>query len=177
MGNVVNAITKSGTRSFHGTLFEFVRNNNLDANNFFNNRNVWCGRSLSAISLASTWAVRFISPNSTGSGQTSIFGAYEGLRQQTPTTLITSVPTAEDEMATSPVFSIRTARRALIFDIFTTRLVNGSYVRDPFAGNVLPRQMLDSVALKLLPYWPQPNRPGDPRTSQNNFAGTARVAH
>jgi len=31
MGNVVNAITKSGTRSFHGTMFEFLRNNNLDA--------------------------------------------------------------------------------------------------------------------------------------------------
>jgi hypothetical protein len=39
MGNVINAITKSGTRSFHGNAFEFLRNNNLDANNFFNNLN------------------------------------------------------------------------------------------------------------------------------------------
>jgi hypothetical protein len=39
MGNVVNAVTKSGTRSFHGDAFEFLRNNDLDANNFFNNLN------------------------------------------------------------------------------------------------------------------------------------------
>jgi len=38
MGNVVNAITKSGTSSLHGDVFEFLRNSDLDANNFFNNR-------------------------------------------------------------------------------------------------------------------------------------------
>jgi len=37
-GGVVNIVTKSGTNAFHGTLFEFLRNRNLDANNFFNNR-------------------------------------------------------------------------------------------------------------------------------------------
>jgi len=38
MGNVVNAITKSGTNRLHGDAFEFLRNSALDANNFFNNR-------------------------------------------------------------------------------------------------------------------------------------------
>ena len=37
-GNVINVITKSGTRSFHGDAFEFYRNSALDANLFFNNR-------------------------------------------------------------------------------------------------------------------------------------------
>ncbi len=36
-GAVVNATIKSGSNQFHGTLFEFLRNNALDANNFFTN--------------------------------------------------------------------------------------------------------------------------------------------
>lgn len=34
-GGIVNVISKSGTNSFHGSLFEFLRNDNLDAKNFF----------------------------------------------------------------------------------------------------------------------------------------------
>jgi len=37
-GGVLNVTTKSGTNDLHGTLFEFFRNDKLDANSFFNNR-------------------------------------------------------------------------------------------------------------------------------------------
>lgn len=37
-GGVLNVTTKSGTNELHGTLFEFFRNDKLDANSFFNNR-------------------------------------------------------------------------------------------------------------------------------------------
>src|SRR2546428_11126634 len=39
MGNAVNVITKSGTSSFHGGGFEFLRNGYLGGHNFFNNPN------------------------------------------------------------------------------------------------------------------------------------------
>ena len=37
-GTVTNVITKSGTNEFHGDVYEFIRNNHLDANSFFNNQ-------------------------------------------------------------------------------------------------------------------------------------------
>ena len=39
-GGQMSVITRSGTNQFHGTAYEFWRNNNLNANNFFNNRNL-----------------------------------------------------------------------------------------------------------------------------------------
>ena len=38
-GAVVNASIKSGTNSFHGDVWEYLRNSSLDANTYFNNRN------------------------------------------------------------------------------------------------------------------------------------------
>src|SRR5207247_2832022 len=96
MGNVVNAITKSGTNSFHGNAFEFLRNNNLDANYFFNNRagipnpqfkrNQFGFTAGGPLSIPKLYRQR---------DKTFIFGAYEGLRQQTPLTLVTTVPTSD----------------------------------------------------------------------------------
>ena len=85
MGNVINAMTKSGTRSFHGDAFEFLRNNNLDANNFFNNLNGLARPQFKRNQFGFTAGGPVYIPNLYRQrDKTFIFGTYEGLRQQTP---------------------------------------------------------------------------------------------
>jgi hypothetical protein len=87
-GGVVNAITKSGTNQLHGSAFEFIRNNALDAANFFENangqkrapfrRNQFGGSAGGPILKDKFW----------------IFGAYEGLRQTKGIPHSANVPSA-----------------------------------------------------------------------------------
>jgi hypothetical protein len=47
-GAVIEVATKSGTKDFHGSMFEFLRNNQLDANDWFANRQLWNGLDVSS---------------------------------------------------------------------------------------------------------------------------------
>ncbi len=174
MGNVVNAVTKSGTRSFHGDAFEFLRNNNLDANNYFNNLNGLGRPQFKRNQFGFTAGGPVYIPHFYKQrDKTFVFGTYEGLRQQTPTTLLTTVPTALQRAGNFSQTFNQDGSLATIYDPFSTKFVNGQYVRTPFQGNVIPTGMLNPVALKLLNYYPAPNRPGNPITGADNFVGTA----
>ena len=86
-GAVINATLKSGTNDLHGTVFEFLRNNVLDANNFFNNI---AGRSLPAF--------RQNQFGGTAGGplirnKLFLFGSYQGTRVAQGVTFISTVPT------------------------------------------------------------------------------------
>jgi Carboxypeptidase regulatory-like domain/TonB-dependent Receptor Plug Domain len=81
-GGVINAVTKSGTNAFHGSLYEFLRNSSLDARNFFDGqippfkRNQFGGSAGGPIQK----------------NRTFIFGDYEGLRQSLGETTVDTVP-------------------------------------------------------------------------------------
>ncbi|MEJ7606358.1 MAG: hypothetical protein WKF37_08835 [Bryobacteraceae bacterium] len=57
-----------------------------------------------------------------------------------------------------------------IYDPLTSKADgNGGWTRDPFPGNIIPADRINPVALKILPFWPGPNRPSDnPFTPLNN---------
>jgi hypothetical protein len=185
MGNVVNAITKSGTNSFHGNVFEFLRNDNFDANYFFNNRAV------PAVPKPEFKRNQF---GFTAGGplyipklyeqrdKTFIFGGYEALRQGTPITRVTTVPTGDMRRGNfSALLGAQIGTDALgrpilsgqLYNPFTTREIiagqldpvtglmatQDGYIRDPIAGNDLAG-MLDPVAEKIAPYWPDPTGSG-----------------
>src|SRR5262249_11662080 len=86
-GSVVNIITRSGTNHLHGSLFEFLRNDALDARNFFNRppdsksafRNNQVGGSIGGPIIHD---------------KTFFFGAYEGQRERVTSDFSLQVPTA-----------------------------------------------------------------------------------
>ncbi len=96
-GGVINAVTKSGTNTFHGTAYEFLRNSALDARNYFD--------SISSVDQHGNVVTTFGKPpfkrNQYGASaggaivknRTFIFGDYEGNRQSTNMSQPIRVPT------------------------------------------------------------------------------------
>lgn len=81
-GGVVGASTRMGTNSFHGNVFEFLRNSALDARNFFDSAKPPFRRNQFGASAGGPfWKDR-----------TFVFGDYEGLRQSQGITQVDTVP-------------------------------------------------------------------------------------
>jgi hypothetical protein len=195
MGNVVNAITKSGTSRLHGDAFEFLRNSALDANNFFNNRAGLPKPHFERNQFGATlggpvWIPRFYRQTN----KTFFFGGYEGLRQSTPLTAVLTMPLAPFRTGDfSSLLGPQVGTDALgrptytgqIYNPFTTRTVtagqvdpvtgiiaqNSSYIRDPFPGNRIPASLINPVSANVLTFYPTPNGPG----AVNNYTSTIGV--
>ena len=169
-GAVLNASLKSGTNAIHGTLWEFLRNDKLDATDYFlNQRGVKKG------------AFR---QNQFGGviggpikrNKTFFFADYEGTRIRQAIPITSSVPTALQRSSGYTNFSdlitfqSGSRRDALgrnfpsgtVFDPSTTRLVPGgtAFVREPFANNTVPASRLNPNAVKLLELFPNPTNAG-----------------
>src|ERR1700676_2440898 len=84
-GGVINAITRSGTNEFHGSVYEFIRNSALDASNFFDiTKPPFKRNQFGATAGGPIFKDR-----------TFIFGNYEGLRQSLGVTQSSTVPTQD----------------------------------------------------------------------------------
>src|SRR3989454_706666 len=90
-GAIVSAVTKSGTNSFHGSLFEFLRNDNLDAYN-------WAAKARGGANPVKPEFKRNQFGGSFGGpiirDKTFFFTSYEGTRERKAETLVLTVPTA-----------------------------------------------------------------------------------
>jgi hypothetical protein len=84
-GGIINAVTRSGTNAFHGSVFEFLRNSALDARNFFDGPTVPPFRR-NQFGASAGGPIQ--------KDRTFVFGAYEGLRQSLAITQNDSVPSA-----------------------------------------------------------------------------------
>jgi Carboxypeptidase regulatory-like domain/TonB dependent receptor len=170
-GGVVSLVTKGGGNTFHGTAFDFFRNDNLDANSWSNNR---AGRSKTEFKRNQ------FGGNLSGpiwkSKNLFFFGGYEGMRQRTPgSSGFLTVPTDLERSGDFSQSLNPDGSLSVIYNPFTTRPnPNGSgFVRDAFPGNRVPQNLFDPVAVKALALFPKPNLAGDPGTHTRNFYQTA----
>lgn len=91
VGGVIRAVTKSGTNEFHGSVFEFLRNDNLDARNFFDrDPNNPQQRSDPPEFKRNQFGVAVGGPIL--KDYTFFFGSYEGLRERLGVTETLTVP-------------------------------------------------------------------------------------
>jgi hypothetical protein len=161
-GGAINLVTKSGTNQVRGTLYEFLRNDKMDARNTF---------------AATRLPLRY---NQFGGAvgapilKNRLFGFinYERylLRRSSPR--IATVPI--QEWRDGNFSNLRTAQGLLvpIFDPATT-IQNPSgagLVRTLFPGNIVPQSRFDRATPKILAFYPQPNKPAiNNFTQQQNY--------
>lgn len=141
---VINVAFKSGTNTLHGTVFEFLRNNALDARNPFDRG-----------SLPPFQRNQF---GAAGGGPIRrnalfFFASYEGLRTQRSRTVFANVPTpaqlSGDFSGGPQIFD------PLTYDPATNR-------RSPFPGNRIPATRISQFAQAAADIYPQPNLTGVP---------------
>jgi hypothetical protein len=188
-GAVLNATIKSGTNQFHGNAWEFIRNDKLDAANFFENS----GGIPKGKYRQNQFGATFGGP--IRKDKTFFFMDYEGTRIRQAVPSSNTVPTTLERSSGYTDLSElltqggtrtdvlgRTYALGQVFDPSTTRAVTCGvadpvsgitapctgvpagtqlgFVREPFAGNILPAGRLDANAIKLLNLYPAPNLPG-----------------
>lgn len=109
-GGVFVAVTKSGTNELHGSLFEFLRNDNLDARNFFDQKIPEFRRNQFGFTLGGPIV----------KNKTFFFGSYEGLREFKGITTVSIVPTAAARAGNLPGVAPITvdARSKPILDLY-----------------------------------------------------------
>ena len=155
-GGTVNLVFKSGTDQFHGDLFEFLRNSDLDARNFFDKNLPGFRMNQFGGTIGGPLGPR-------KNAKTFFFADYQGTRTRQGLTYVSTVPTPafrQGDFAAAP---------QKIYDPLTqVALPAGGYSRSQFAGNIIPADRIDPVGQNIMNLYPLPNLPG----IANNFRYT-----
>jgi hypothetical protein len=167
---IINLIYKSGTNDLHGSLFEFLRNSDLDANSFFSNK---LGAGLPSFKRnqfgTSVGGPVYIPKVYHGRNKTFFLFGYEGLRESSASNLTTTVPTALQRIGDFSQTKAASGAQVVIYDPATTTASGTGFVRTAFPGNVIPASRFDPVAANVVKYYPSPNTTGNVNTGLNNY--------
>ena len=145
-GATVTMIINSGESQFHGALYEYFRNEDLNANNFFNNlRGIPRPQDRYNLFGAKLGGPVWIPKVYKGREKTFFFFDYEGLRQSSPYSNVSSVPSTQfrtGNFSASPV---------PVIDPLTGA---------QFPNNTIPTSRIDPAAARILGVLPTANSPG-----------------
>lgn len=158
---VIMMTTKSGANRLHGSLFEYFRNEKMDAANFFS---PWVDGQKSRA------AVRYNVFGGTVSGpirrnQAFFFFGYEGSLRRDGRTVLMTVPSLLERTGDFSQSYNANGTLATIYDPATGTPSS----RTPFPGNRVLSTRVDPVALNVLKFFPNPNRQPDNIAGSNNF--------
>jgi hypothetical protein len=176
-GGAINVVTRAGTNELHGTAYEYLRNDALDANTWTNNRlarpkNI-LRQNQFGFSLGGPVEIPKVYH---GRNKTFFFANYEGVRIRNTQTQQTRVPTpAEIQGDFSQTYIIdpttRQPRLVALYDPSSTRPnpSGAGFVRDLFPGGSIPGGRIDPVAAKVFSLVPKSNNPPTDVTNANNY--------
>lgn len=192
-GAIVNATMKGGTNQLHGSIYEFFRNQNMDAMNYFDQAR----QPYHQNQYGATLGGRIIKD------KLFFFVDYEGLRLSQATATNSTVPTLaqqdgdfSDQLDLTSPTGVNDCNGVATYagELFNTRLTQASattasgFCGVPFGyangqpSNVIPAAQMDSLGATLIKLYPAPNVQGngynylsDPLTTQTTNQGDARV--
>jgi hypothetical protein len=164
-GGVVNMSLKSGTNSFHGVAYDFMRRKALAANSFLLNSR----QSPKTDQYIDQYGFSVDGP--IWKNKTFFLFTGEKYREGTPAPLFSTVPTPAFKNGDFSGLVDASGRQIVIYDPATGHDVNGVWTRDRFPGNIIPADRINATARKIAAYFPDPNNT-DPAVApwQRNLA-------
>ena len=170
-GGVISVVSRSGTNQYHGSAFEFLRNNKLNANNFFSNRS---GAPLPPVAV-NQYGGTFAGP--VKKDKAFFFFNYEGYKERRSQTRIITSPSVRERAGDFSQTFTSAGQLITIFDPLTTRpdpAHPGAFIRSPFGGNVIPPDRISQLSKTTFSLFPLGNLPGQPITHAQNLFQTAK---
>jgi len=185
MGGLVNFTSRSGSNQWHGSLYEYFVNEDLNATRPFTYINPESRKNDFGGSFGGpVWIPKVYN----GRDKTFFFlNMEEFINEASSSGLLGNMPTIAERMGDFSALLTATGNSVIgtdalgrpilnqaIYDPATTRTVNGNVVRDMFPNNVIPYSRLDPVALKVAALIPLPTYPNQLTNNWNQNALTPK---
>ena len=161
-GGVLTAATQSGTNDLHGSFYEFLRNDKLNANGWTNNRSGLTRSTFRRNEYGMAIGGPVYLPRlMDGRNRTFFFLNWEQIPQRSPDNILVTAPTALQRAGDFSQTVTSQNQRITIYDPLTTAADParaGQFLRQPFADNRIPVGRFEPISLRVMELLPLPNR-------------------